>query len=151
MQEAGWPIRFRLDPMIPYADGKQRWQDGYAEAIARMNDLSPEMVTIGALRASSMGLVTAAGKNDRPTDLFEYLSEKDPSGFKYRIPFEQQVAMYKFALNRLDRKRIVPALCKEDVSVWKAVGLKFDGCHCLLEGSRVPGELISTKSFRQVR
>jgi spore photoproduct lyase len=150
MQEAGWPIRFRLDPMIPYADGKQRWQDGYAEAISRINDLSPEMVTIGALRASSMGLVTAAGKNDRPTDLFDYLSEKDPSGFKYRIPFEQQVTMYKFALDGLDRTRIVPALCKEDVSVWKAVGLKFDGCHCLLGGETVAKELVSTTSYKSV-
>lgn len=42
--------------------------------------------------------------------------------------------MYKFALDRLDRKRIVPALRKEDVSVGKAVGLKFDGCQ-----GQVPG------------
>jgi hypothetical protein len=59
--------------------------------------------------------------------------------------------MYKFVLERLDRKKIVPALCKEDVSVWKAVGLSFEGCHCLLEGSQVPSELISTKSFRKVQ
>jgi hypothetical protein len=78
------------------------------------------------------------------------LSEKDPSGFKYRLPFEKQVEMYRFALERLDKKRIVPALCKEDVSVWKAVGLKFDGCHCLLEGSSVPRELVSTKSYSLV-
>lgn len=151
MQEAGWPIRFRLDPMIPYQDGDQEWRKGYAEAIERINSLAPEMVTIGALRASSMGLVTAARKNDRPTDLFDYLSEKDPSGFKYRLPFEDQVEMYKFVLERLDRKRIIPALCKEDVSVWKAVGLKFGGCHCLLGGSRVAGELVSTKSFKKVQ
>jgi hypothetical protein len=103
------------------------------------------------LRASSMGLATAARKNYRPTDLFDYLSEKDPSGFKYRLPFEQQVEMYKFVLDRLDRKRIVPALCKEDVSVWKAVGLKFNGCHCLLEGRHVPKEIISTESFKRVQ
>jgi spore photoproduct lyase len=151
LQEAGWPIRFRLDPMIPYHDSEDTWTRGYAETIERINGLAPEMVTIGALRASTMGLVTAARKNDRPTDLFDYLSEKDPSGFKYRLPFEQQVEMYKFALEKLDKKRIVPALCKEDVSLWKAVGLKFDGCHCLLEGSQVPGELISTKSFRKVQ
>ena len=60
-------------------------------------------------------------KNQRPADLFEYLSEKDPSGFKYRVPFDQQVEMYRFAIDRLDRKKITPALCKEDVSVWKAV------------------------------
>lgn len=151
MQKAGWPIRFRLDPMIPYDDEKEHWRRGYAEAIRRINGLSPEMVTIGALRASKMdALAAAARKNGRPTDLFNYLSEKDPSGFKYRLPFETQAEMFRFALDRLDRRRITPALCKEDISVWNAVGLKFNGCHCLLGGSAVPNELISTNSFQSV-
>jgi spore photoproduct lyase len=150
MQEAGWPIRLRLDPMIPYHDVQESWRDGYAETIERINNLGPEMVTIGALRASSMGLATAARKNGRPVDLFGYLSEKDPSGFKFRLPFDRQVELYRFAIERLDRRRITPALCKEDVSVWKAVGLKFNGCHCLLEGEDVPNEIVSTNSFAQV-
>lgn len=150
MQEAGWPIRFRLDPMIPYQGEDEDWQAGYEKAIDRINSLSPEMVTIGALRASTMGLATAAGKNGRPTDLFAYLSEKDPSGFKYRLPFEQQVELYRFAVDRLDRSHLTTALCKEDVSVWKAVGLKFDGCHCLLGGSNVPSEIVSTHSYAVV-
>lgn len=150
MQEAGWPIRFRLDPMIPYQAADETWRDGYGEAIDRINGLAPEMVTIGALRASTMGLATAAQNNGRPTDLFDYLSEKDPSGFKYRLPFEQQVAMYRFALDRLDRKRIIPALCKEDVSVWKAVGLEFDGCHCLHSGPTIPKEIVSTASYKSL-
>jgi spore photoproduct lyase len=150
IQGAGWPIRFRLDPMIPYVDDADDWRTGYGEAIERINGLAPEMVTIGALRASTMGLATAAEKNGRPTDLFDYLSEKDPSGFKYRLPFEQQVEMYRFAIERLDRKRIIPALCKEDVSVWKAVGLAFNGCHCLLRGAEVPNEIVSTRSYADV-
>lgn len=150
MQEAGWPIRFRLDPMIPYHEAGEDWRDGYGKAIETINGLAPEMVTIGALRASTKALATFAAKNGRPTDLFAYLSEKDPSGFKYRLPFEQQVEMYRFVLARLDRRKIVPALCKEDVTVWKAVGLKFDGCHCLHNKSTVPEELVSTLSYRQV-
>jgi spore photoproduct lyase len=150
MQEVGWPIRFRLDPMIPYHDPSETWRDGYAETINRINRIGPEMVTIGALRASTMGLATAAEQNGRPTDLFQYLSEKDPSGFKYRLPFGDQVALYRFAIERLDRQRITPALCKEDVSVWKAVGLQFTGCHCLLEGADVPDEIVSTDSYLQI-
>ena len=92
-------------------------------------------------------MATAAKANGRPTDLFTYLSEKDHSKFKHRLPFETQVEMYRFAISHLDTRTIVPALCKEDVSVWKAVGLKFDGCHCLLGGSPVPGEIVSTKSY----
>jgi spore photoproduct lyase len=150
MKKAGWPIRFRLDPMIPYSEEAEGWREGYGAAIDRINSLAPEMVTIGALRASTMGLASAAGKNGRPTDLFEYLSEKDPSGFKYRLPFESQVEMYRFVIDRLDRSRITAALCKEDVSLWKAVGLKFDGCHCLHGGPRVAEELVSTPSYRSV-
>jgi spore photoproduct lyase len=150
MQESGWPIRFRLDPMIPYDEAGETWRDGYAAALDRINVLSPEMVTIGSLRASTRGLATAAEKNGRPTDLFDYLSEKDPSGFKYRLPFQQQVEMFRFALDRLDRARITPALCKEDVTVWEAVGLKFKGCHCLLGETDVPGELVTTQSYQTV-
>lgn len=149
MRDAGWPIRVRLDPMIPYQHRTSGWRDGYAEIIEQINQLAPEMVTLGALRASTMGLATAAKRNGRPTDLFDYLTEKDPSGFKYRLPFATQVEMYRFAIDRLDC-RITPALCKEDVSVWREIGLKFQGCHCLLEGSDAPDELVSTQSYSRI-
>ncbi len=129
MKKAGWPIRFRLDPMIPYP----HWKRGYSEAIKRINVLSPEMVTLGALRATSYhGLRNAAKANGRDASIFDYLTEeKDPSGFKYRIPFGTQVEMFRFAIERL-KTGISPALCKEDAALWKALGMKFNGCHCLL-------------------
>jgi spore photoproduct lyase len=129
MREAGWPIRFRLDPMVPYPD----WQRGYSEAIRKINALEPEMVTLGALRATSYhGLRSAAKANGRDDSILDYLTEqRDPSGFKYRIPFEKQVQMFRFAIDHV-KANIVPALCKEDKALWKALGLKFRGCHCLL-------------------
>lgn len=138
-------------PFPVYRDGAADWRDGYARAIDQINALAPEMVTIGALRATKVNaLKKAAAQNGRPTGLFVYLSEKDPSGFKYRIPCAQQVELFRFARERLDRGRIVPALCKEDVSVWNAVGLNFAGCHCLLAGTSVPEEIISTDRFTQL-
>jgi spore photoproduct lyase len=129
MKRAGWPIRFRLDPMIPY----KGWHTGYQAAIRHINRLQPEMVTIGALRATSAtSLRSAAKRNGRDDSIFDFLTEdRDPSGFKYRIPFEQQVALFRFAIERLDQ-RIAPALCKEDKALWHALGLSFQGCHCLL-------------------
>jgi hypothetical protein len=88
-------------------------------------------------------------------DKVELSEEKDPSGFKYRIPLAQQVEMYRFAVERL-RGSAVPALCKEDRSVWEAVGLPFRGCHCLLDqddplASETPrGELIPLDSLLPV-
>lgn len=134
MKSAGWPIRFRLDPMIPY----ENWQDGYAAAIDRINSIGPEMVTLGALRATyAKSLRSAAKANGRNDSIFDYLTEeKDPSGFKYRIPSETQLEMFRFAVRQL-KGNITPALCKEDISLWKEVGLKFNGCHCLL-GAKDP-------------
>jgi spore photoproduct lyase len=131
MKNTGWPVRFRLDPMIPYED----WRDGYAEAIDRINSIEPEMVTLGALRATSAkSLRTAAKANGRNDSIFDYLTEdRDPSGFKYRIPFKTQVELFRFAVKRL-KGTITPALCKEDISLWEKIGLKFNGCHCLLGG-----------------
>ncbi len=109
------------------------YRSALEEAIKRINALSPEMVTIGALRATSYhGLRNAAKANGRDESIFDYLTEeKDPSGFKYRIPFETQVEMFRFAIDRLN-VGITPALCKEDKVLWKALGMKFNGCHCLL-------------------
>lgn len=129
MKKAGWPIRFRLDPMIPFPN----WKKGYGETIWRINALSPEMVTLGSLRATSYnGLRNASKANGRDESIFDYLTEeKDPSGFKYRLPFEKQVEMFRFAMRHL-KTSIKPALCKEDRALWKALGMHFDGCHCLL-------------------
>ena len=91
------------------------------------------MVTLGALRATSAKSLRRASKaNGRDDSIFDFLiEEKDPSGFKYRIPFESQVGMFRFAVKGL-KANITPALCKEDQSLWKEIGLKFNGCHCLL-------------------
>lgn len=129
MKDAGWPVRFRLDPMVPY-DG---WEAGYREAIQAINSIHPEMVTIGALRATSgNSLRSAARRNERDDTIFNFLTEeRDASGFKYRIPFEHQLKLFRFALERLS-PRIVPALCKEDQELWRALGMTFRGCHCLV-------------------
>ena len=131
MKLAGWSIRFRLDPMVPYPG----WRSGYSEAIREINRIEPEMVTLGTLRATSKkSLHSAASRNGRDASIFRYLSEeRDPSGFKYRIPFDEQVELFRYAITKLDNA-IVPALCKEDASVWRKLGMSFQGCHCLLGG-----------------
>lgn len=132
MKAAGWPVRFRLDPMVPYP----RWPAGYTEAIRQINRIEPEMVTLGALRATSKkSLRGAANRNGRDGSIFDYLTEeRDPSGFKYRLPFEAHVQLFRYTINRLSRP-IVPALCKEDKTLWRELGLPFRGCHCLLSNT----------------
>jgi hypothetical protein len=89
------------------------------------------MVTLGALRATNVNALRAAAiKNGRNPAIFNQLVARDPSNFKDRLPFAWQLELFRFALERL-AARIQPALCKEDKAIWKALGMKFDGCHCL--------------------
>jgi len=129
IKEKGWRIRFRLDPMIPY----EGWQEGYLWTIKQINDLEPEMVTIGSLRASNT-LGSHAKKNGRDASIFDLLTEKDPSGFKNRLPLAIHSKLFAFALKHL-KSSTKPALCKEDLSLWKSLGLAFNGCHCLLDSN----------------
>ncbi len=147
VRDAGWPVRFRLDPMVPY----EGWRFGYAHAIREINDLEPEMVTLGALRATSgRSLRTAARKNGRDERIFDYLTEeRDASGFKYRIPYEQQLQLYRFALERLS-PAVMPALCKEDQNLWRDLGMVFRGCNCLL-GDRDALVEDAPRSVRSLR
>jgi spore photoproduct lyase len=149
MKEAGWPVRFRLDPMVPYGD----WQSGYAAALERIDRIAPEMVTLGALRATSgKSLRSAARRNGRDDGVFDYLTEeRDASGFKYRIPYEQQLAMFRFAIDRLSGA-VVPALCKEDQQLWRDLALPFRGCHCILgaHDAVVEGAPEAVTSLRRV-
>ena len=47
------------------------------------------------------------------------------------VAFGHKKEMFPFAVDKL-KGSIKPALCKEDRALWKALGMKFDGCHCLL-------------------
>jgi hypothetical protein len=62
------------------------------------------------------------------------------------VPFEVQVELFKFAIAKLAAP-IVPALCKEDQTLWRALGLGFRGCHCLLGG----GDALLDEAPAQVR
>src|SRR6266511_2803302 len=49
MKAAGYRIRFRLDALAPIPE----WQPELDEIMIRINEVGPEMLTIGALRASN--------------------------------------------------------------------------------------------------
>src|SRR3990167_7913631 len=55
-------------------------------------------------------------------------------GFKNRLPLAIHSKLFAFALKHL-KSSTKPALCKEDLSLWKSLGLAFNGCHCLLDSN----------------
>ena len=74
------------------------------------------------------------GRNDQ---VFSYgVNQHDPDG-RLRIPFETRLAMYRYILDKIDR-RFESGLCKETVAMHKALigdGYKANRrckCNCIL-------------------
>ena len=127
LMAAGWRFRFRLDALAPVPD----WKADLDKIVGEINSIGPEMLTIGALRATNLGKLRGeARRNGRDAGVFDYLREKDPSGFKYRVEHEFHVEAFKRVADALEPK-IQLGLCKEDASLWQEVGLRWNGCHCL--------------------
>jgi len=127
MKEEGWRVRFRLDALAPI----ENWRREVREIVDEINDIGPEMLTIGALRASNLARLRGASEaNGRDASIFDFLGEKDPSGFKYRVGHQDHVGLFSEVIESLD-PRIKLGLCKEDASIWEELGLQWQGCHCL--------------------
>lgn len=127
LRKAGYRIRFRLDALAPIP----RWRSELREVMSRINEIRPEMLTIGALRASNTtALRRAAESNDRDGSIFEYIATIDPSGFKYRTEQDFHIDAFQRIKNLL-HPDIPLGLCKEDASMWQEIGAEWQGCHCL--------------------
>ena len=127
MKQRGYRIRFRLDALAPVP----KWEEELASTIAEVNAIKPEMLTVGALRASNRGTLRGqAAANGRDARIFDYIEAKDPSGFKYRTDSGFHAAIFRRIKAALD-PAISLGLCKEDRSLWRAIGLGWQGCHCL--------------------
>jgi hypothetical protein len=127
LKQKGYRIRFRLDAMAPIPD----WEEEVDEIVGQINAVGPEMLTIGALRATNPKVLRqAAVDGGRDGSIFDYLAKPDPSRFKYRTESNFHRAVFLRVRDRL-APGIVLGLCKEDRSVWQAAGLSWQGCHCL--------------------
>lgn len=115
VSEWGYPVRLRIDPMVPVED----WQTGYRELIDRIMLKVPqvEVITIGSLRMKSHNLnICKELGND--ISYMSYLTEKNQRDL--RAPEEVRIEMYDFVINELRKKGYKGhiALCKETKSVW---------------------------------
>jgi DNA repair photolyase len=127
MRRAGYRVRFRLDALAPIPG----WEEELAEVMRRINEVGPEMLTIGALRASNKGaLRRAAEANGRDGSIFDHIATIDPSGFKHRTEGEFHVRVFQLIKEQLGQG-ISLGLCKEDATLWQEIGASWQGCHCL--------------------
>ena len=144
VQEAGYPLRIRLDPIVPF-DG---WQDAYAETIKSVfSEVSPERVTLGTLRFEKgfynmrSSLFTTGPELPRmmedmqpmfPPKMFP--GNKHPKSGKYSFSESKRSEIFSFAVNEIRKySNCRIALCKESENVWRQVGLDVSRCSCVCQ------------------
>lgn len=142
VQAAGYPVRVRLDPIVP----GEGWREEYAETIARIFEvLSPERITLGTLRFEPgfwrmRQTIMATGAAllehmDRMAPMFgpRKIGGKTKVG-KYSYPEEERAEVFGFAIEEIRRHSgCTIALCKESAPVWEAVGLPLSRCACVCQ------------------
>jgi spore photoproduct lyase len=141
VQEAGYRVRIRLDPIIPF----QGWQEEYAGTIKRIFDqVSPESITIGTLRFEEGFHKMRKTIFLKDSDLPKFVEGMEPMfspktfpGYKraksgkYSFREEERAEIFGFAINEIRKYSHSPiALCKESANVWKEVGLPLSKCSC---------------------
>ena len=145
VQEAGYPVRIRLDPIVPFAG----WQEAYTQTIAEIFDnVNPDRITIGTLRFEkqfyNMRHSILTTKEfllplfDQMVPMFEPETitvdgKSKKSVGKYSFPEEMRIDIFNFIIPEIrNYSDCHIALCKESSDVWQKTGLDLsqNGCVC---------------------
>ncbi len=130
VKAAGYPVRFRIDPIIPLKGWRPMYEELFDEVIAT----GPERITLGTLRYFP-NVKSFARKLGRDTSVFDVATERSPEDGRFRIPFDKRVLIYSAIFDRIDG-RVPAGLCKETARCWDAVAancaLDAKLCNCTL-------------------
>lgn len=129
VQETGYDVRIRLDPIFPIED----WKSHYQDIIYRLiEQVTPSRIILGTPRGlwKTMEYAKEAGINMDWADYF-----KEDSGWGKKLGFDQRLEIYSFFYDKLsaigfDKSKIT--MCKETVNTWERLGLKYvkSTCNC---------------------
>ena len=122
LQRMGYPIRIRIDPLVPI----KNWQYEYRNLIDELfASFTPERITFGSLR----GLQSTIN-NSRDRSWVPYLEERSNWGLK--IASAQRYEMYKHLIGYLRSEYHFNkiALCKETIELWNLLALDYTSCNC---------------------
>jgi spore photoproduct lyase len=155
-QPAGYPVRIRLDPIIPIPG----WQELYANAVRRIfAKIKPDRITLGTLRfeksfvRSRHSIVGSQHPESRLLTEMDKLKpmlpsmallfakagnrgkkQKKLSVGKWSYPAAVRVDVFQFIISQIRQHFSGPiALCKETQEVWQAVGLDPGRCQCVCQ------------------
>ena len=141
VQAAGYPVRIRLDPIVPI----KGWREAYANTVREIfSHVSPERMTLGTLRFENgfhkmRNSIFTSGPElpallDQMSPMFEpkvFQGSKRPKIGKYSFSEEERGDIFRFIIGEIRKySECKIALCKESVSVWKKTGLQLSKCSC---------------------
>jgi len=144
VQQAGYPVRIRLDPIIPF----KGWKEAYAETVREIfSILSPERVTLGTLRFEPGFYNMRHSIFTTGPDLPKLLEKMEPMFKPKRFPDQKAPKVGKYSLSEWKRRLMFRlmikeirkhsdcriALCKESADVWSKVGLERSRCSCVCQ------------------
>jgi len=114
VQERGYVLRLRIDPMIPV----ESWEKHYTtliDLIFSKYELKPERITLGVLR----GLYKTI-RFSKERSWIRYLDKSERTGWGLRPSYELRKAMYIHIIEKLREYgyRGYIALCKETYNMW---------------------------------
>lgn len=124
LDEEGYKIRARIDPIVPYPE--ESWLHDYRELVDDLfSKVRPERVTLGSLRGLRTTIDNAYDKS-----WVDFLDEKSRWGM--RISCEKRKKGFKNLIGYLKSEYNYGslALCKEPVSMWESLNLDWRNCRC---------------------
>ncbi len=126
LYDAGYKVRFRIDPMVPM----RTWKKDYSDLVDMVyQNLEPERITLGSLRGLQSTINFCPDKS-----WTSYL--KDHSNWGLKAPDEIRQKMYTMLIDKIheyDNKCDI-AMCKETVGMWREIDMDWKKikCNCTL-------------------
>ncbi len=125
--DAGYPVRFRIDPIIPVPG----WEDSYRKLIEHILAVArPQRITLGSLRFFP-NVKTFAHKLGRDTSVFDYGTERTAADGRRRIPLSRRVRIYRYLMDLIPND-VEVGLCKESEGCHQALDIGEVVCNCTL-------------------
>jgi len=128
-QEAGYPVRFRFDPLVAI----DIWEEQYSEMVERtLATVVPERITLGSYRL--LGNLDRIIEQRFPdSTLLNQELERD--GKRLRYPHELRRRMYEFVIGEIRKHDDTTpvSICKETPRMWADLKqhLTPRACNCL--------------------
>ena len=144
VQKAGYPLRIRLDPIVPF----EGWRDAYSETIKQIfSRITPERITLGTLRFEEGFYNMRNSIFTSGPDLPNFIEDmqpmfpakkfrvcKKPKSGKYSFTEKKRIEIFGFVSNEIRKYSDCKiALCKESASVWKKLKMSLSRCSCVCQ------------------